>query len=271
MGMKFCVTTYTTQNMILPEDFIPKLAEWGYDGIELWGARAYQPNQPKWGLEGRTDAEIKKLKKLAEKHNLEVPAVSTYFRFTSNEEDYEKSLQTGRRYCEIAKSLGAKLIRVVGEGVPSANMTEDKWKVFIKGLKELAALGDEYDVTFGLELHPSTPHDTVLGQLRCVWQTDSQRIRVLYQPPTIALLEPELDQMWALGKLFPYIAHVHLDSDVPFEQSTLISQKTGHVHWTQILAEMKRRGFSGYVSIEGAAKPVLESLQREIRWLKQFA
>ncbi len=271
MGMKFCVTTYTTQNVILPEDLIPKLAEWGYDGIELWGARAHQPGQPKWGLEGRTDAEIQRLKKLVTQHGLEVPALSSYFKFTSSEEDYKNSLKTGRRYCEMAKMFGAKLIRVVGEGVPSANMTEDKWKTYIMGLKDLAALADQYDTGFGLELHPNTPHDTVLGQLRCIWQVDSPRIRVLYQPPTTAIIEPELDQMWALDKLFPYIVHVHLDCKVPFAEGTLVSQKTSSVYWAQILEEMKRRGYSGYISIEGVSKPVPEGLQKEIGWLKQFA
>jgi len=49
--MKFCVTTYATQGILLPEQLIPKLAEWGYDGVELWGGKASQPGQPPWGLE----------------------------------------------------------------------------------------------------------------------------------------------------------------------------------------------------------------------------
>ena len=56
--MKFCVTTYATQGAKLPEDLVPKLTEWGYDGIELQEGRAYQPGQPKWGLEGRTQSEM---------------------------------------------------------------------------------------------------------------------------------------------------------------------------------------------------------------------
>lgn len=271
MGMKFSVTTYTTQKVILPEDLIPKLAEWGYDGIEFWGGRAYQQGQPKWGLEGRTEEEIKRLKKLTEQYRLEVPAVSTYFRFTAGEETYKKSLNTGRRYCEIANLFGAKVIRVVGEGVPSAEMTGKKWKVFISGLRDLASLGDEYDVTFGLELHGNTPHDTILGQLRCLWQADTLRIHSLYQPTTTSRLEPEVDQMWALNKLFPYIVHVHIQANVSFEYDTLASRGRDHVHWSQILGEMKRRGYSGYVSVEGVPQPVLENLQKEIRWLKRFS
>ena len=269
--MKFSATTYTTQNVMLPEDLIPKLAEWGYDGIELWGGRAHQQGQPKWGLEGRTENEIKRLRNLADQYALEVPAVSTYFRFTAGEETYKKSLRTGRRYCEIARLFGAKVIRVVGEGLSSAEMTEEKWEVFIKALKDLASLGDEYDVTFGLELHGNTPHDTILGQLRCIWQTDSPRIRVLYQPTTTSRLEPEMDQMWALDKLFPYIAHVHIQADNSFEYDSLVSREHDHVHWSQILGEMKSKGYSGYISVEGVPKPVLKNLQKEIGWLKRFS
>lgn len=271
MGMKFSVTTYATQNVILPEDLIPKLAEWGYDGIEFWGGRTHQKGQLKWGLEGRTEDEIERLRNLAEEHGLEVPAVSTYFRFTPGEETYKESLGTGTRYCQIAKLFGAKVIRVVGEGVPSVEMTEEKWKVFISGLKDLASLGDEYDVTFGLELHGNTPHDTILGQLRCIWQADSQRILSLYQPTTTSRLEPEIDQMWALDKLFPYIAHVHIQANTSFEHDTLVSRGHDHVHWSQILREMKRKGYSGYISVEGLRQPVLENLQKEIGWLKRFS
>lgn len=269
--MRFSVTTYATQNVILPEELIPKLAEWGYDGIELWGGRAYKPGQPKWGLEGRSEGEMRNLKRLVDEYGLEVPAVSTYFKFTAGDEAYKRSIETGRRYCELARLFGARIIRVVGEGVSSSEMTEEKWRVFIRGLRDLAALGDEYDVTFGLELHGHTPHDTVLGQLRCIWQADSPRIRVLYQPTTISLLEPEIDQMWALDKLFPYIVHVHIHAFTSFECDVLRSGWNGHVHWSQILGELKRRGYSGFVSVETVPKPVLENLQKAIKWLKLFS
>jgi len=270
--MKFSVTTYTTQGVIPPEEIIPKLAEWGYDGVELWGGRA-QPGYTgsKWGLEGRSLDEIKRLKRLADEYGLEVPATSTYFRFTESEESYRKSLKTGRRYCEIANLLGARVIRVVGEGVSSAEMTEDKWRTFIRGLKDLASLGEEHNVVFGLELHTRTPHDTVLGQLRCIWQTDSERIRVLYQPTTIPRVEPEVDQLWALDKLFPYIVHTHIDTDTSFRHGTIRSGWNGHVHWSQILGEMKKLGYSGYVSIEGVPQPKLKVLEEEIKWLKRFS
>jgi len=270
MAIKFSVTTYATQNMILPEDLIPKLAEWGYDGIELWGGRVHKQGQPKWGLEGRTENEIRRLKNLVDQYGLEVPAVSTYFSFTSGQETYEKSLSTGRRYGEISRLFGAKVVRVVGEGVPSAEMTEEKWKVFIEGLKDLASIGDEYDVTFGLELHGNTPHDTILGQLRCIWQADSPRIRVLYQPTTISQLEPGIDQMWALDKLFPYIVHVHMQANVSFERDTLVSRGHNHVHWSQILGQIVRKGYSGYISVERVPEPTLKNLQKELEWLRRF-
>ncbi|MFB0503788.1 MAG: sugar phosphate isomerase/epimerase family protein [Candidatus Bathyarchaeia archaeon] len=271
MGIKFSVTTYGTQNVILPEDLVPKLAEWGYDGIELWGGRVHKQGQPKWGLEGRTDNEIGRLRNLVDQYGLEVPAVSTYFSFTSGKQNYEKSLRTGRRYSEIARLFGAKVVRVVGEGMASAEMTEEKWKVFIMGLKDLASIGDEYDVTFGLELHGNTPHDTILGQLRCIWQADSHRIRVLYQPTTTSQLEPEVDQMWALDKLFPYIVHVHMQASVSFGYDTLLSREHDHVHWSQMLEEMRRKGYSGYISVERVPEPTLKNLEKEIEWLKRFS
>jgi sugar phosphate isomerase/epimerase len=34
--MKFSVTTFATQGVISPEELAPKLAAFGYDGIEIW-------------------------------------------------------------------------------------------------------------------------------------------------------------------------------------------------------------------------------------------
>lgn len=270
--MRFSVTTYATQRVILPENLIPKLAEWGYNGIELWGGRStLKPGEPKWGLEGRSMTEIEHLKKIAEDHGLEVPAVSTYFRFTESKESYKKSIMIGEKYCKIARIVGAEIIRVVGEGVPSSKMTEDKWRIFIRGLKDLASLGEKYDVLFGLELHGNTPHDTVLGQFRCIWQTNSERIRVLYQPTTISAIEPELDQLWALDKLYPYIVHVHISTDTSFKCGTLRSGGNSHIHWSQLLGELRKRGYNRYISVEGVPEPKLENLKEEIKWLRIFS
>ncbi|MEM3692950.1 MAG: sugar phosphate isomerase/epimerase family protein [Candidatus Bathyarchaeia archaeon] len=268
--MKFCVTTYATQGIILPELLIPKLAEWGFDGVELWGGRTFQLGEPLWGLEGRKADEILVLKKLADENGLEIPAISTYFKFTVPEA-YQESLKNGQRYCDLASTLGAKIIRVVGEGIPSSNMTEDLWKTFISGLRDLANLGEKYGITFALELHKNTPHDTVLGQLRCIWQTNSPFIRSLYQPTTLIETDSEVDVLWALDKLYPYIVHVHIASSIPFKDGVLASRGKGrHVHWSQIFEELRNRGYRGYVSIEGIPGRRLEALGDTIQWLRSF-
>jgi sugar phosphate isomerase/epimerase len=223
------------------------------------------------GPRGRKAEEIDALKRLADDNGLEIPAVSTYFRFTEGQEAYEESLKNGRRYCDLASRLGAKIIRVVGEGVPSANMTEELWKTFISGLRDLASLGEEYGITFALELHKNTPHDTVLGQLRCIWQANSPHIRSLYQPTTLPETDPDVDPIWALEKLYPYIVHVHIASSVPFRDGVLASRgRSNHVHWSQILEGLRNRGYRGFVSIEGIPQRRLEALEEEIRWLRQF-
>ena len=40
--MKFSITTLGTNGVISPEDLMPKLSQWGYDGIELWLVSALQ-------------------------------------------------------------------------------------------------------------------------------------------------------------------------------------------------------------------------------------
>lgn len=271
--MKFSVTTYGTQGVLSPEELMPKLEELGYDGIEIWagdlpGAEHiawYRYDSVRisevWQGEELTEEELarlNRLKELAAQHNLAIPMIATYFDFTAGERRWEESLMVGRRYIQYALALGSPLIRTCAGSIGSAQMTEAHWKACISGLKALTHLPGAERVVFALECHPNRPEDTIASILREVEEVGADNLKVLLQPTSFAA-EATTPQM--LDALYEHTVHIHAVTDM--KDSTTVD-------WAWLLPEMVRRGYDGFLSLEGISEPKLESIEREVKWLKEI-
>ena len=270
--MKFSVTTFTTQGIISPEALMPKLAAWGYDGIELWAGDMPREGYMSWWRSDNVriedvwpdeelgDDEIATLttyKELAAENGLEIVALAPYFDFTSGKQRWEESLLVGMRYVQYAQFLGCKTFRTTGGRTASADLTDEQWEACISGLRALVNLLGAADMVFALECHRNRPEDTVGSVLREIQEVGADNLRVLFQP-TSFIEETALRPM--LDALFPYVAHLHMGGDIRNDE---------RINWAWLLPEMARRGYEGFASIEGAPEPKLESLERLGDWLRQ--
>jgi sugar phosphate isomerase/epimerase len=274
--MKFCVTTFTTQRVIDAPDLFPKLAQWGYDGIELWaGDMPNAEGYMSWWREDATriadvwpEAELTEqetnlldlYKALAESNGLEIAALAPYFDFTSGSPRWEESIEVARRYLKYADYLGAKVFRASGGRVPSAELTEQQWNALLDAWRILADLPAAEDKAFCLECHANRPEDTLSSILREVEIVDSPSIRILFQPTSFS---DEADTETILDSLYAYVAHMHASGRMLEEGAT-------DIDWEWVFPELQRRGYDGWVSIEGSSEPVLENLERLIAWLRDL-
>jgi sugar phosphate isomerase/epimerase len=267
--MKFCVTTFATQRVISPEDLMPKLQAFGYDGIELWSGDLsgepylawYRQDSVRiadlWPDEALSEAEasrLKALKALADQHGLAIPMLSPYFDFTAGQQRWEESLAVGRRYIQYAQALGSPLFRTCGGRIASANMTEADWEACISGLKALTSLPGAEEVVFALECHGNRPEDTIAGILREIEEVGADNLKVLLQPSSFI---SEADTRQILDALYEHSVHIHAGLSNP------------QVDWEWMLPEMERRGYEGYLSLEGVEEPKVESIERTIGWLRE--
>lgn len=272
--MKFSVTTYGTQGVISPEELMPKLAEFGYDGIEIWagdlpGAEHmawYRQDSVRisevWEGQELTEAEVARLddlKGLAAQYDLAIPTISTYFDFTAGEQRWQESLAVGRRYIQYALALGSPTIRTCAGRIGSADVTEAHWQACISGLKALTSLPDADQVIFALECHPHRPEDTISSILREVEEVGADNLRIILQPTSFAA-EASTEEI--LDALYEHTVHIHAHTGM---------RGSSEVDWAWLLPEMVRRGYEGFLSLEGIEEPELASIEREIEWLKEVA
>ena len=290
--MKLSVTTLGTKGTISPEDLMPRLKAWGYDGIELWGGDLPGGEHVQWYQENNvrisdvykgdkaTAEEIDKviaIKALATKHGLEVPMIAPYFDFLQGKQRWEESIAIGQRYIQYAQAMGIRLIRAMtggygsgfkaGEGrrhaagteVPSASMTDEQWESVIRGLQALASLPGADQVVFALETHRGRPEDSIPSLLREIEETKSPSIKILLQPNQFVPVIPGMSAEKMLAALYPYTVHIHIRT--PMEKSP--------VGWATLLPALKRRGYEGYISLEGIEEPKLQSIENEVKWFRK--
>jgi sugar phosphate isomerase/epimerase len=290
--VKLSVTTLGTLNVISPEDLMPKLEQWGYDGIELWGGDLPGGQHTKWYQDDSvriadlypgdraTQQEldrIMELKRLADKHNLEIPMISNYFDFIAGKQRWEESIVIASRYIEYAQAMGVRLIRTMtggygsgfksGEGVahaagtevPSSKMTDEQWEGVISGLKAVTSLPGADKVIFAIETHRGRPEDSIESIAKEVNDTGASNLKVLLQPNQFIPRIPGMTAQKMLDALYEHTVHIHVRTGM----------KDSEVGWDWLLPELMKRGYDGYVSLEGIVEPKLQSIEQEVKWFKQ--
>ncbi len=290
--MKLSVTTLGTLKVISPENLMPKLEQWGYDGIELWGGDLPGSEHTKWYQDDSvriadvypgdraTQQEldrIMELKALADKHNLEIPMISNYFDFIAGKQRWEESIVIASRYIEYAQAMGVRLIRTMtggygsgfkaGEGiahaagteVSSSKMTDEQWEGVISGLKAVTSLPGADKVVFAIETHRGRPEDSIESILKEINDTGASNLKVLLQPNQFIPRIPGMTAQKMLDELFEHTVHLHVRTGM----------KDSEVGWDWLLPELMKRGYGGYVSLEGIVEPKLQSIEQEVKWFKQ--
>ena len=280
---EFSVTTLATEGVIAPKDLMPKMAAWGYDGIELWGGDLPGAAHVTWFRndsvriadiyrgDRATDQELEvlaDLKATAESAGLAIPMISPYFDFVAGAQRWEESLIVGQRYVQYAHALGCRLIRTMSGGsgsargnVPSVAMTDAEWDACISGLKALTRLSGAEDVIFAIETHGKRPEDSIESVLRQINRVSSDNLRVLLQPNQFIPTIPGMTTERMLEALYPYTVHLH-------ERSGM---KDSPVGWASLLADLDSLGYDGYLSIERASEePRLQTLEHEVQWLNSI-
>jgi sugar phosphate isomerase/epimerase len=137
-------------------------------------------------------------------------------------------------------------------------MTEAHREACLSGLEALTRLPDADRVIFALECHPNRPEDTIASILREV-EVGADNLKVLLQPTSFI---GEATTRDILDALYEHTVHVHGGTGMKDSET---------VDWAWLLPEMVHRGYEGFLSLEAIPEPKLESIEREIGWLRAVA
>lgn len=181
-----------------PEAGLPRLHEYGFEGIELWPDRLHQWGVTRWAA-------------ALEASGMRCFQLCPYFDFVHGEAKIEESRRMLQEYLAAARALRCSRIRVFtgppwGEGVVGAgDATPQQWQSAIHSLREFCAVAAEDGVELCLECHGGSLMENAPNALRLIEGVGQPNLTVNLQLPL--LNEPWQESLHALA---PYTTHIHI-------------------------------------------------------------
>lgn len=223
----------------------------GYDGVEIRVAKDGQLDS-----ETVTDAETKKIKAFAGAEGMEFSCLTSYFQNFAAEDKRESVIAGLKRVIEIADMLGCPLVRVYG-GVEPSNVPgmwfNDVWSRTVSGIREVAEYAAKFGVKICIETHVGSLTMSSRDVVRMVKDINMANVGILFDYAWVELAGVEFGAE-AVRAAAPYIFHVHikdwtLENRFPIKKTAALMGE-GTVAWEETLAEIKRVGYTGYISDE---------------------
>ncbi|WP_309396435.1 sugar phosphate isomerase/epimerase family protein [Cerasicoccus maritimus] len=170
--MKLGLCTIAYRNMDVRE-VIPHAARIGFEEIEIIGKQ----------VEGKTDSELDSIRECAVDHGLEISGVAPYLWLTQDEKLWRESMKIAERFTQIARRLGARMIRTFTDsgptGIGSDVATEAQWDIAVKSLQTITANAPE--IIFSVETHEKTLADNPASALQLKERVGAGNLLFTYQ------------------------------------------------------------------------------------------
>ena len=200
------------------------------------------------------DTDPEEIKQLAAQAGVKISALSAH----SDLLNIEYGVRYARAGIRYAKSLGVNVVQITEDMHPPKWMTEqDAYDVMKINLRAIAETCEENGVYIGVEPHgPYTANPARLQ--RILELVDSPWIRVNFDTGNAFLAGQDPYSM--LDKFISKVVHVHA-KDISVHQAEKERGKVtgtavgcacgdGIIDWRRIVAQLKRAGFTGVLSVE---------------------
>jgi len=232
-------------------DVIRNFKEIGYDGIEVRVAPDGQID-----AETITDEEVLHIAATAKEAGMEFSCLTSYYKNFVKDDDRADTVRKLGRTAEIASMLGCPLIRVYGgqeaNELPGYWFT-DVWSKTVSGIREVAEYAASFGVGLCIETHVGSLTMSLRDTIRMVEDVNMHNVGILFDYAWVELAGVEKGRE-AVRTAAKYIAHVHikdwkLKSRRPADKTSCLMGE-GTIDWPDVLDELKKVGYRGYVSDE---------------------
>lgn len=255
---------YWGQHTLALPEFFRKAKALGYGAVEIGGKRPHLSV-----VDFPSDESLASVREAARAAGVEVATLAGYTDFTVGRTSaevplVEMQLVYVRRLAQMAKFLGAKIVRVFsGYETGAANYPAD-WDRTARALREAAALAAEFGIILGLQNH----HDlgvSIAGYEELLADVDHPNLRAMFDPWSIALHGEDL--YLAARRLAPRMVQTTLADYVRIPRYTYqpalvnylreqpdavraVPLGDGFIDLAAFFAGLKEGGFTGYVAYE---------------------
>jgi len=194
-----------------------------------------------------SDAQVAEAQQLIAAHGLTVTAISTPVGKSQITADFAPERARFQRALELAQHFGASYIRVFSFYATPAEAIEYREEALAR-IRQLCEMAQPYGVILA--------HENEEGGF-CAWRPEEclafhqalpANFGALFEPCSFTVMgyDPYTD---ALPLLLPYTVYVHVrDTARATTHYGVVGE--GDVRWLDILAELKRQQFSGYLTLE---------------------
>ena len=247
--MRLSFSTFAYINYPLEEAII-RIAECGYDAVEIWGGR---PHAYPHDLTRKEIAGIKAL--LREKHLSLSAFIPAQFRYPtnlciSNERIRLSSVQYIKDSMDTAYSLGAEIVVVCPGHSLYGQSQRSAWSFLRESLRELAAYAEDKGIVLALEAAHRYETDLVLTShdaLRMIEDVGKDNLKVLLDVGHVNVVGEGLAE--SVENLKGHLVHVHVDDNHGDMDSHFIPGD-GTVNFTRFLSALRKSGYKGCLTVE---------------------
>lgn len=184
---------YWGQHRLSLVDFLRKAAALGYAAVEISGKRPHLSP-----LDFPDEPSLAEIRAAARSAGVEIATLAGYTDFTAGRTTaevpfVEMQLAYVERLSRMAKTLGAKAVRVFSGYSPEAADYQSDWNKCVKALAEAARLAADHGVVLGLQNH----HDVGLSVEAfemLLDDVDHANLRAMFDPWSVALVGGDLYQ-----------------------------------------------------------------------------
>lgn len=223
----------------------------GYDGIEVRVAADGQIDSEKL-----TDEEARKIDAAARAKGMEFSCLTSYYQNFVKVEEREDVIRNLKRVIEIAALLHCPLVRVYGGVEPFSQpgvWFNDVWSRTVDGIRRTAEYAAKFGVRICIETHIGSLTMSVRDTVRLIEDVNMANVGMLLDYAWVELAGVETGAE-AIRKAARHIFHVHikdwtLESRIPLKKKSCLMGE-GTVRWQEALEELKKVGYTGYVSDE---------------------
>ncbi len=229
------------------EEVIDIAADYGFDGIEVWGKPPHMPLE-------YDDTYVKNIKQLVQQKGLSISAYGSYVNPLM--EFHQKHFEDAFK---IAHGLGTNLVRIWSGGGPSKSIIPDDKRMILFRLVSLSQWANFRSIVMGLEMHNNHLSDTVDTILEIIENTNMPSLKTYYQP----LSRYDADEPHtAAQRLAPHVVNIHAQNFDENGKACPISD--GVVDYSRVVETLGSQGYDGYIHVEfvhGDNK--MDALQRD--------
>lgn len=248
MKLGLCTIAFQEQPL---EEVIDIAADYGFDGIEVWGKPPHMPME-------YDETYVKNIRDLAHQKGLAISAYGSYV---------DPTIHLYQKYFEeafnIAHELGTNLVRIWTGGGASETISPADKRLILFRMVSLAQWASFRSLTMGMEMHNNHLSDSVESILEIIDNIKLPSLKTYFQP----LSRPNADDpISAAQQLADHIVNVHAQNFDETGKACPIAE--GVVDYSKIVEILSIVGYDGYIQVEfvhGDNK--LEALQRDRDYL----